>query len=414
MRAALLLRSFLRGWWWALSAVAAFVATLVVIPRWDGTPALAGNGTSVWVLAICGWLVGAGATALASWPNRNLTPSYVNSLFTMVTAFLCIVAVGCATLSMLAGNPTPAVGPALLAGSTFTYAFLLGVGRPPIAVVGLVVLACSTFILFATFFGLHDSFFRLLSEPWVQVLTLVLSGFVLGLIKRSLNSPHFRPAPVSEPFAVRSLQQPRGSLVPYASYGRPVVKELAYSTILVGVALVLLNVDLGFIETLMFVIACVSVAAPRTLFLCDNLHRVVHLYWLVGAAESRSDLGRWCANMVLLRTLGWLPAGLVSACVLAPGSKPSALANMLLLVQAAIFLQVLVMFARIRLVPVGSARYVLSMALPVFLVVWSALMTLFIEWPVPVTAGLVLGVVGTGVLTAVCIRRTVAVAGIVV
>lgn len=414
MRAALLMGSFLCGWWWVLLALAAFLAALPVIPRWDGTPVLASNVVPVWMLIMCGWFAGAGATALASWPNRILTPGYANSLFTMLTVFLCFVAVSCAALAVLAGNPMPAVGPALLAGSALTYAFLLGVGRPPNAMVGFVVVACNPYLLIASFLGLHEVFFRFLSDPWVQFLALVLAGFVLLLIKRHLHSPDFQPAPVSEPFRMRSLQEPHGSLVPYGSYAKTIAKELGYGSILVGVALVLLIVDAGFIATLVFVTACVSIAALRTILLCDNIHRFVHLYWLVGAAESRSGLGRWCAKTVLIRTLAWLPAGLVGTCLLAPSSKPIALANMLLLVQAAIFLQILLLFARVKLVPVASARYVLSMVVPGFVVLWSALTTLLVELPVPVTAGLVLGVIGTGALTIVCVRRTVAAAGIVV
>jgi len=404
MTAVLMMRSFLRGWWLVLSMMVALLGLLLAIAGSGGPTIAASNGTSMGLLMIYGWFAGSGVAALAGWPNRVLTPGFANSLLTMLILFLGVVTLACGTLSAWMGNPMPAAGPFFCMGLASAYTLLLVFGRPVALLVGLVLFLAGPFVLFAAAAGLHDGLFNALSRPSSQIVALVLAGVLILLIKRRLDSPDFEPPAILGPFTPGNVQDTPsyGSLVAYGSHSKRLARELLYGLLPVGAALALLRVGSELLVVVAFSVACIATALVRTEIVCGNIHRFVHFYWLAGAADSRSSLGRWCAITVLIAAIAWLPGGILGAHILEPGPA----LQTVLIVQVAVFFKIILTFGRAKTVPAGSARNLVAFGVASFFG-YFAPMTAHSEFSLPVTVALVVGLVGTGGLAVLSVRRTV-------
>lgn len=416
------LRSLARGWWLQLAMLGVLPMSLAVL---GGSRFFAHNGTMVWVLCLAGWYTGMGVAGLGKWPNRVLTPGYARSLLATLIVVPASVALGWSVLSMLTGNRLPALGPGLLAGSACALGFLV-LGRNPVTLLifALILVLPGLYFALAARTGLHDSLYKSLSEPWVQLSALGLAAAVLLLVNGRLKSPRFEPVALvgSNPVHPDSKMSGWGGvrLPVYGSHTRLIGRELLWGSPLFVFAVVLALFDsvasaLGgtstvtsissFLGTSLFLVACVGVAFARTELFLQNIHLVFLSGWLCGASDSRPGLGRWCGDSVLVRAVAWLPAGLAGAGVTALADMGPNPMFAVLVLQLLVLLKIGVEFSFLRSVPMPAGRRNFTLGLAGAFTGGFLWILLWFDLPGPGMAALLLGCVGSAFFALWSARR---------
>lgn len=403
------LRSLTRGWWLQL-AICGILPLL--FGALAGSPFFANNGTMVWVLCLAGWFTGMGVAGLGNWPNRVLTPGYARSLLASLIIVPVSVALGWGMLSMLAGNPLPALGPGLLAGSACSLGFLvLGRHLVMLLVFAPILVLPGPYFAFVSRTGFHAALYEPLSEPWVQLSALGLAAIVLFFIRGLLKSPRFVPVALAGTFPVHPDSKMSGlggaRLPSYGSYAQLIGRELLLSSPLVVCAAVLAMFDGStLLGNALFLVACVGTAFARTEPFLQNVHVVLLSGWLCGSADSRRRLGRWCGDSVLVRAVAWLPAGLAGAGVIALADMgPNHMFDAVLVLQLFFLLKIGVGLGLLRSVPVPAGRRNMTNVLLGGCIGSFVWLLLSFDLPGPGMAALLLGCVGTAIFALRSARR---------
>ena len=189
----------------------------------------------------------------------------------------------------------------------------------------------------------------------MQLPTLALATLALFYIRWKLNAPLPATAPDNddverEPLLLKLVGLMSG---PRAGFRREVVTS---SPLVVLALLLVLLVRTGITTypiSIFFPIACLLYANMRVLVRLVNIHVPLCSFWLSGAVETRKILGRKCALPILLRGLGWLPAGLVGAAILAFGTHQTAQFDGVFLITLTILLAVALFVGTVRRIPSG-------------------------------------------------------------
>lgn len=317
-----------------------------------GSP-MADPGIAVWLAGIVGWFAGTLANDLGTWPNRTLVPGYPKTLFRTVLVVLVLIPMACGVLWTVSGNRPPPFGPGLLWGTTMALCavrFRLA-GALSMALVGIIGLGL--YLIWAGKQAMHPEAFELLTDLRLQLPTLALATLALFYIRWKLNAPLPATAPDNdaverEPLLLKLIGLMSG---PRAGFRREVVVSLP----LVVLALLLVFLVRAGITTypmsFVFVIACFVYAFVRVLGRLANIHVPLRSFWLSGAVETRKSLGRKCALPILLRGLGWFPAGLVGAAILAIGTHQTSQFDGVFLISLTILLTVALVFGTVRRIP---------------------------------------------------------------
>lgn len=252
-------------------------ATIPILTFWLALSALdrsfaARDTVLLCVVAAIACLVGGRLGELRAWPATVLVPRYGQSLF-----FLCLVTAGSATAlgafwSWWLGNPSPAIGPALL----IAIAAIAGAMRIPAAVVVALVLPFAPILaLFLAFAMSFD-----LSGIWSQLGAFAGIGLIAFQLWRALTRP---------PNRIRQVGQPR------VAFGRFPTEELAMLAGGIGGTLLLI-VPLWFwiprMGESLFVLAWVVSLGNTLLSWRFMLHVQLSREWTFGIAKDRKDLGR--------------------------------------------------------------------------------------------------------------------------
>ena len=420
MRVVFMLRSLLGRWLLFVGGVAPLVIWVVVL----GGPTVV-SGIAVWLMGVVGWMAGVFANDLGKWPNRTLVPGYSKALFHAVLVVLLLVPLGCGILWTMVGNPPPPFGPGLLWGTLMTLC-VVRFGFSPAALttamVGIVGLGL--YLMWAAKLEMHPAVFESLTDLRLQIPALGFAVLALIEIRRKLNAPSSATTPVGDA-AIREplhakLISPRPSLVvvvvvplsgPHVGLRREVVASLPL------LVLALLLVLLGrtgiptYSMSIVFVIACLAYAMVRVWISLATIHVPFRLLWLSGVVETRRSLGRKCALVILVRGLGWLPAALVGAAILALGVHQTAPFDGLFLITLTLLL-VVALFGNVRRIP-STTRWWQMLAVGAFCGGLTTLLIHGLELGWAERSALVLGLAGLAVVTWYAVARALARAEIV-
>lgn len=162
-----------------------------------------------------------------------------------------------------------------------------------------------------------------------------------------------------------------------------------------------------------FTIACLVYGLVRVTARLSAIHVALRLLWLVGAADTRRGLGRKCALVILMVGLGWLPAGLVGAAILALGVHQTAQFDGVFLIGLTILLTVVLSVGTVRRIPSSTRGWWQLIAVGAFC---GGLVTPLIhgfELGWADRSALALGVAGLAVATWYAVARALARAEIV-
>lgn len=346
MNVILVLRSVLGRWQWV--GFIPFVIYVVVF----GGPTVA-TGMAVWLMGIVGWIAGTLARDLSTWPNRTLVPGYTKTLFHTVLVVLVLVPLGCGILWTMVGTPPP-FGPGLLWGTTMALCVVrFRSDRAALSTQLVGIIGLGFYLIWAAKQAMHPVVFESLTDLRLQLPTFALSTLTLSCIRRELNAP----LPATAPDIAAVEREPRLSKLvglmagPRARLRREVVASLP----LVVLALLLMLLIRAGITTypmsIVFAIACLVYALMRVVGRLANIHMPLRSFWLSGAVASRKALGRKCALPILLRALGWLPAGLAGAAILAIGTRQTDPFDGVFLIALTMLLAVVLFFGNVRHIP---------------------------------------------------------------
>ena len=451
MRVVFMLRSLLGRWLLFVGGVAPLVIWVVVL----GGPTVV-SGIAVWLMGVVGWMAGVFANDLGKWPNRTLVPGYSKALFHAVLVVLVLVPLGCGILWTMVGNPPPPLGSGLLWGTLMTLCVVRFRGGATVLTTGIVgILGLGLYLMWAAKQELHPAVFESLTDLRLQIPALAFAALALIEIRRTLNAPlsattpvggaarreplqdklarlrstgavqerfeaHFHLQPVCEPQRLsRNLTGPRPPpvvvVVPLSGLHAGLRREVVASLPLVVLALLLAFLVRTGVTTdsmsIVFTIACLVYALTRVVVSLSTLHAHFRSYWLSGAVETRRSLGRKCALVILMRGLGWLPAGLVGAAILALGVHRTAPYDRLFVITLTLLLMI-ALIGSVRRIPATTRWWQLLTVIAV----GSGLTTPIIhvlELGWAVRSALVVGLAGLAVVTWYAVARALARAEIV-
>lgn len=280
-------------------------------------------------------------------------------------------------------------------------------GMPLVGVIGL-----GLYLIWAAKQAMHTEMFELLTDWRMQLPTLALATLALFYIRRKLNAPLQATAPDIDVVERELLLAKLIGLIPgpRAGFRQEVV---ASSSLVVLALLLVLLVRTGittYLISIIFPIACLLYANGRVLGRLANIHMPLCSFWLSGAVESRKSLGRKCALPILLRGLGWLPAGLVGAAILAFGTHQTAQFDGVFLAALTILLAVALCVGNVRRIPSGPWQ---PGAMGMFSAVLTFPLILGFELGWADRSAVVLGLAGLAVATWFVVARALARAEIV-
>ena len=359
MTAALLLRVMLRGWWFLLAVWAGFSTLILLL---GGRAFISSSAAGALVMCFAGLVVGVGIANLRNWSGATLVPGYPRGLFAATLVVLAVAWSACAAVCVLAGNPVPMPGPALLVGSIVALC-LVPLRHYAQFVAALIfflpVLLTGSALALGARMGWHDGTYPVLAKPSVQVASLTVAGLALWMLRRVVDSP-ISTAPPRPPATGRIPVQPSGVPVTPVTHRLPAhwVKLVAGSAALVGLALLLRLSDAApFWSTMGFMIPWGSLMVSAGIQQLHHVHAVFHFLWFLKVADSRVGLARRGAVTILLRAFAWLPAGLAGAVILAFGKEDhGALLGGVLLIQTLVLVMVAICLVGVSRLPIGWTR----------------------------------------------------------
>ena len=198
---------FLGSWWWFPSAFFApwwFSLLLMFLAAVFLSFSILTGGSNAALffgLAVAGVWAGCWARRLHGWECTVLVPQLPRHLFVLPVAIVVAATLSSGAFSIYAGNPLPAVGPALLVGIGIVYALV----RVPEWLAPLFIVGAPWLVLVWLSSGAVH--LQVLSHPLVQIAAVVPAVILLTVLKRSLASSVFEapssavrdrtPAPVS-------------------------------------------------------------------------------------------------------------------------------------------------------------------------------------------------------------------------
>ena len=343
--------------WGPLLGVTPFLALLLGF--WSA--AFASNVILLAVMCFAGQFVGTGVGNLRNWPGATLTPGYSRGLFTASLVALSIAVVAWGMVFAAAGNPEPALGPGLLAGSLVALGFVRFAHSPPLLVVSLLfvqgLFLGAIVVVLATALGQEAEVFKALSNPWVNAGSLVGTGIALWALWRVINSP----VPVARSGMPRGATFPRISGLPTRRGPRQPfrwIETVLGSAAIVGLAVLLrLWEPSTFVGTLLFIFPWIGAVFGDVFLSLGHLHGTFHFHWFFGGAHSRTHLARRGAATIILRALAWLPAGLVGAVILASGNGDQvSLLEEVLFAQTWVLATIMIATVGAKSLPIASPR----------------------------------------------------------
>lgn len=344
MKVALALRSVR---WLRLAGLLPLVIYVCVLSG----PSVA-SGIAVWLMGIVGWIAGVLANDLGNWPNRTLVPGYAKTLFHVVLVALLPIPLACGILWTMLGNPPPPFGAGLLWGTIMTLCVVrTGFNQAALTTVLAGIIGLGFYLIWAAKQVMHPEVFESLTDLRLQFPALALAVLALFRVRRRLNAP--LPTKTPDLDATRPLYSKLIGLIagPHAGLRR----EFALSSLLVVLALLLVLLVRTGMTTypmwVVFTIACLVYGLVRVTVRLSAIHVAFRLLWLSGAAETRRSLGRKCARVILIFGLGWLPAGLVGAAILALGVHQPTQLDGVFLICLTILLAVALSVGTVRRIP---------------------------------------------------------------
>ena len=175
-------RSLVFGPWW-YSVLAVWGAVTVWLMFAAQGPS---NVPLLTALVLAGSWVGWWVRQFHGWHCVTLVPGLQKRLVVLSLTVIVSVALALAAALAYAGNPLPAVGPALLAGTVVAYGML----RPPAFLVSLTMLGFLYYLLLHGLVPRLDvpPFDRAISGSAVQMPALALAAAFLALLKRRLGT----------------------------------------------------------------------------------------------------------------------------------------------------------------------------------------------------------------------------------
>ena len=184
---------FLGRWWWFPSVffapwgLSAFLLFLIALALPFSVRTGGSNGVLLCAAALTGVWAGLWARRLHGWECAVLVPDLPRRLLVLPVVLVVGAAVVFAAFSIHAGNPFPAMGPALLVGVGAVYCLV----RLPEWAMPLASAVC-VWLLLAWVVG-GPVHLPALSHPAVQALAVALAVAVLAILKRGLEAPVDEP-----------------------------------------------------------------------------------------------------------------------------------------------------------------------------------------------------------------------------
>ena len=451
MRVVFMLRSLLGQGLLLIGGVAPLVIWVVVL----GGNTVA-SGITVWLMGVVGWMAGVFANDLGKWPNRTLVPGYSKALFHAVLVVLLLVPLGCGILWTMVGNPPPPFGPGLLWGTVITLCVVRFRGGAAVLTTGMVgILGLGLYLMWAANQEMHPVVFESLTDLRLQIPALAFAALALIEIRRKLNAPlsattpgvnvarrepvldkltrlrstgavqerfeaNFHLQPVCEPQRLsRNLGGPRPPpvvvvvLLPglHAGLRREVVASLPLVVLALLLALLVRTGVTTDSMSIVFTLACVVYATTRVVVPLSTIHVPLCSYWLSGAVDTRRSLGRQCALAILIRGLGWLPAGIVGAAILALGVYRTAPFDRLFVITLMLLL-VIALIGTVRHIP-ATTRWWQLLTVIAFVSGLTTPIIHVLELGWAVRSALVVGLAGLAFATWYAVARALARAEIV-
>ena len=359
MRAVLLLGVMLRGWWFLLSVLAVFSTVVLLL---GGRAFIDTGAAGALVMCCAGTFVGVGTANLRNWSGATLVPGYGRGLFAATLVLLVVALSAWAAVGVLAGYRVPMPGFPFLIGSIITLCLVpLRHSAQPVAalIFFLPVLMTGSVLALGARTGWHDGGYEALAKPSVQAASVAVAGLALWMLWRVIDSPISTAPP--RPPATRSIPvQPSGMPVTPLIHRQPGhwLKVVAGTAALVGLALLLrLSDATPFWSMMGFMVPWGSLMVYGGIFQLHHVHAVFHFLWLLNVADSRVDVARRGAVVILLRAFAWLPAGLAGAVILAFGKEDhGALLGGVLLSQTLVLVMVAICLVGVSRLPIGWTR----------------------------------------------------------
>ena len=414
MNVVLLVRMNMLRSWAPLLGISPFLAILLGL----ASPIFASNVILLAVMCFAGQFVGTGVGNLRNWPGAILVPGYARGLFTASLVTLTIAALAWGVVFTAAGNPKPALGPGLLAGSLVALGFVRFAHSPQVLVASLLflygLLLGGIIVVLATTLTQVDDVFMALSNPWANAGSLVGTGIALGALWRVINSPIPGVRP-DIPSGAGPLQ-PSGITTTRGRHQPPRWVQTAFgSAAIVGLAALLrLWEPSTFVGTLLFMFPWMGAVFVGAFGSLGHLHATFHFHWFLEVADSRTHLARRGAATTMQQALAWLPAGLAGAAILAYGNGDQlSLFEEVLIAQTWALVVIVIATAGVKRLPIAPSRLTWT----------SAIMAGFGGALVPLTqldlaatgySVLILALVGSACVASVLVRRTLSQADVLV
>ena len=293
---------FLWRWWWFPSVFFApwwlslLLVCMAALTLWVSTSTAGSNGPLLVALALTGVSVGSWARRFHRWDCAVLIPDLPRRLFVLPLVIITAAAFAVAAFSLYAGNPAPALGPALLAGVGVVYCLVrLGEWFGPL------LITLGPWLLLVWAVGGTPPHLEVLSHPAAQVPALAFALVLLAATKRRLTRPVAAPASSALPYPM-----PPGGL-----RGASGIAKRTFRVALAGVAVEALvhlssgHPYLGFLEGgpgpafaydgLVFTSALIIIC-PAAFLNPDDFPAA----WLLGIGGARSRLGRSLVSRTIL------------------------------------------------------------------------------------------------------------------
>ena len=402
-----MLRSLRGRFLWLINLVPVAIGFVLL----GGLTVTTAIGIAVWLMGMVGWAAGVFANDLRNWPNWTLVPGYSETLFRMLLAVLLLVPLACGILWTMVTSPLPPFGPGLLLGTLMTLWVVRSGVRPTVLIPGAGIFGLGYYLMWAAGQQMHPVVFESLTDLHLQFPALALAALALFSIRRGLTAPLRVKTPDFDGARPRYSKLIGLMAGPRVGLRREVV---ASSPLVVLALLLVLLVRTGFttyFAGVVFPIACLTYANLRVVSRLATIHFPLRSLWLSGTVETRSSLGRKSARVILVRGLGWLPAGLVGATILAFGVQQTSHLDGVFLIALATLLALALFIGNVKRVP--STRESWGLLVVATCGGTSATLIEFVELSWAGRSALVLGVAGLAVATWYAVARALARAEIV-